>query len=92
MIPVRLLDGLLSHNISHCTSKERGGVQKVTSPGPVALLCQWRLAFEGGVDGAGELSLEAAEGLAAAFAFGPFALEVSARGLVDAALGDRDPV
>ena len=50
------------------------------------------MAFEGGVDGAGELAFEAAEGFAAGLALGLFAFEVGLRGWVDAALGDRDPV
>ena len=56
------------------------------------LLCQWRLALEGYVDGAGEGSFEAADCLAAAFAFDLFAFEVVAGGRVDARLGDCDPV
>ena len=56
------------------------------------LLCQERLVFEGGVDGAGELSFEAAEGFAAALALALFAFEVGACGRVDARLRDRDPV
>jgi hypothetical protein len=38
------------------------------------------------------LAFEAAEGFAAALAFGLFALEVGTRGRVDAALGDGDAV
>ena len=56
------------------------------------LLCQGRLVFEGGVDGAGEVSFEAAEGFAAALPFGLFAFHVGACGRVDAGLGDRDLV
>ena len=44
------------------------------------------------VDGADEEPLEAADGFAAALAFGAFALEVVAGRRVVAALGDRDPV
>jgi len=58
----------------------------------VLLPCQWGLALERGVDGAGELAFEAAEGFAAAFAFGLFAFEVLLRWWVDAALGDGDAV
>ena len=59
---------------------------------PALLLCQERLVLEGGVDGAGELSFEAAEGFASALAVGLFAFEVRTGGRVDARLGDRDPV
>jgi hypothetical protein len=44
------------------------------------------------VDGARELSFEAADGFASALAFGLFALEVDARRRVDAALCHCDPV
>jgi hypothetical protein len=50
------------------------------------------LRFEGGVDGPRELSLEAADRFASAFAFALFAFEVGARWRVHAALGDCDPV
>jgi hypothetical protein len=56
------------------------------------LLCQERLVLEGRVDGSGELSFEAADGLASALSFGLFAVEVGAGGRVDAGLGDRDSV
>ena len=62
------------------------------SPAPVLLLCQEGIVLERGVDGAGELSFEAAEGFAVALAFGLFAFEVGAGGWVDAALGDGDAV
>jgi len=58
----------------------------------VLLLCQGWLGFEGGVDGAGELSFEAAEGFAAALACVLFSLEVSPCWCMDASLGDRDSV
>ena len=54
------------------------------------LLCQWRLVFEGGVDGAHEVSFEAAECFAAALAVGLTPFEVGARWWMDACLGDRD--
>src|SRR5262249_36779933 len=60
--------------------------------GPVLLLGQKGLAFGGRVDGAGELTLEAAERLATALALALLALQISAGRSVDAALGDRDPV
>jgi hypothetical protein len=50
------------------------------------------LVFEGVEDGSDEEAFEAAERLAAALAFGAFALEVVASRRVVAALGDRDPV
>ena len=56
------------------------------------LLCQGRARFECVEDGAGEESFEAADCFAAGFAFGLFALEVSACARVVARLGDRDPV
>jgi len=56
------------------------------------LLCQGWARFQAVVDGADEQSLEAADGFAAALAFGPFALEVVAGRRVVAALGDGDPV
>ena len=62
------------------------------SLGPALLVCQQRLALEGGVDGAGELAFEAAECFAAALALGLFALEVSLGWWMDAALGDGDSV
>jgi hypothetical protein len=43
-------------------------------------------------DRAYELALEAAQRLFASFAFGLFALQVGASGLVATALGDGDPV
>ena len=48
--------------------------------------------FEGGVDGAGEESFEAADRFAARLAFGLFAFEVGAGGGVVARLRDRDSV
>jgi hypothetical protein len=54
--------------------------------------CQGGAHFEGVEDDAGELSLEAADCLAAALPFGRFALQVGARGRVVASLRDRDPV
>src|SRR5688500_16891510 len=62
------------------------------SPGPALLLCQGGARFEGVEDDAGELALQAADGFAAALAFGLFAFEVGAGGWVDARLGDRDAV
>ena len=44
------------------------------------------------MDGAGELSFEAADGFAAALALDLLALEVGACWRVDAGFGDRDPV
>jgi hypothetical protein len=44
------------------------------------------------VDGAGELSFEAAEGFAAALALALFALQVGAGRWMHAGLGDRDAV
>jgi hypothetical protein len=44
------------------------------------------------VDGACELSFQAADCFASALPFGLFAFEVGTRGRVDAALRDRDPV
>ena len=61
-------------------------------PAPALLLCQGWACFECVEDDAGELSFEAADGFAACFAFGLFALEVGACWWVDAALGDRDAV
>jgi hypothetical protein len=58
----------------------------------VLLLCQPGFVLEGVVDGACELSFEAAECFAAALSFGVFAGEVGARRWVDACLGDRDSV
>ena len=59
--------------------------------------CRWRrrvliVCFEGAVDGAGEVALEAAEGFLAALAFRLFAREVGARGRMVLALRDGDPV
>jgi len=51
---------------------------------PVLLLCQGWFLFKGDVDGARQLSLEAAEGFAAALSLGLFAGEVGAGGWVDA--------
>ena len=56
------------------------------------LLCQGRLRFQGLVDDADEEPFEAADGFAAALAFGSFVLEIRAGRLVDAGLGDRDRV
>ena len=56
------------------------------------LLCQRRLVLEGRVDGAGELSFEAAERFASCFAFGLLAFQVGACEWVPAALGDGDAV
>ena len=56
------------------------------------LLCQDGLVSEGGVDGSGELSFEAADRFAAALAFGLLAFQIGPCGWVDAALGDRDAV
>jgi hypothetical protein len=50
------------------------------------------VVLECGVDGAGELSFEAADGFAACLSFALFAFEVGACGWVDAALGDGDAV
>jgi hypothetical protein len=58
----------------------------------VLLLCQGGVRFECVEDDACELSFEAADRFAAAFAFGLFALEVGARGGVVARLCDRDSV
>jgi len=44
------------------------------------------------VDGAGELSFEAADRFAAALSLGLFAREVGLRGRMQTGLGDRDPV
>jgi len=55
-------------------------------------LCQGRVRFQSLEDGADEESFEAAEGFAAALAFGSFVLEIRAGRLVDAGLGDRDRV
>ncbi len=54
------------------------------------LLCQERLVFDGGVDGAGEMSLKAAKGFTTALAVGLTPFEVGARRRVHACLGDRD--
>jgi hypothetical protein len=59
---------------------------------PVLLLCQERLVFERGVDGAGELAFEAAERFTAALTVGFAAFEVGTGRRVDARLGDRDLV
>jgi hypothetical protein len=56
------------------------------------LLCQGGARFECLEDEADEESFEAADGFAAALAFGSFAFEVGAGGFVDAGLGDRDAV
>jgi len=61
-------------------------------PGPALLLCQGGARFECVEDDADELSFEAADGFAAAFAFGAFAFEVGAGTGVVARLGDRDSV
>jgi hypothetical protein len=53
---------------------------------PALLLCQEGLVSEDGVDGAGELSFEAADRFAAALAFALLAFEVGASGRADAAL------
>ena len=55
------------------------------------LLCQGGTRFQC-VEDAGELAFEATDRFAAALAFGLFALEVSARGRMNARLRDRDPV
>ena len=54
------------------------------------LQCQGGVRFEGVVDGAGELSFEAADGVAAALSFSLFTLQVGARGRMHTRLGDRD--
>ena len=56
------------------------------------LLCQGGARFERVEDDADEQSFEAADGFAAALAFGAFAFEVGASGGVGASLGDRDAV
>ena len=61
-----------------------------TAPRPPMSMAGWLWRVY--VDGAGEGSFEAADCLAAAFAFGLFAFEVVAGGRVDARLGDCDPV
>src|SRR5581483_3629766 len=62
------------------------------SAAPMLLLCQRWLVLEGCVDGAGELSFEAAECFAACLALGLFAFQVGACGWVPAALGNGDAV
>ena len=62
------------------------------STAPALLLCQGGVRFECVEDDACELSFEAADRFAAAFAFPAFALEVSARGGVATRLCDRDAV
>ena len=56
------------------------------------LLCQEELFLECRVDGARELSFEAADRFASAFAFRLFAFEIGAGCRVVARLGDRDSV
>src|SRR4051794_14477247 len=60
------------------------------------LICEWCLSSGAGlhdpVEGAGEVALEAAGGLARGFAFGGAAGDVVAGGLVHAAAGHRDGV
>ena len=78
------------------TSVEYSGssalAQREDSHAPVLLVCQGRLVLEGGVDGAGEVALEAAEGFAAALPVGLFPFHVGACGWVYPGLGDRDSV
>src|SRR6266851_2544794 len=88
----RALDGKGSGAARRASASTKFAVGDGHRPGRALLLCQWRLVFEGCVDGAGELSFEAADRFAACFAFALFAFEVSTCGWVHAALGDGDAV